>query len=109
FLRMANDIREAFYGANPEAAALSFSVRTSAQRIGRPSGASVRWVSFDVGGSFATYNMGPPVPQPLVWPGPDANLGAALRVLLAGGAEAQSLNFPGAWGVFHLVDKAAVT
>ena len=109
FLRMANDIREAFYGENPEAASLKFSVRTSAQRIERPPGSSVRWVSFDVGGSFATYNMGPPVPQPLAWPGSDAALGAALRVLLAGGVEAQSLNFPGPWGVFHLVDKAAVT
>lgn len=109
FLRMANDIREAFYGGNPEAASLTFTVRTSAQRIDRPAGASVRWVSFDVGGGFATYNMGPPVPQPLAWPGPDASLGAALRVLLAGGAEAQSLNFPGPWGVFHLVDRATVT
>lgn len=109
FLRMANDIREAFYGANPEAASLRFTVRTSAQRIERPAGTSVRWASFDVGGSFATYNMGPPVPQPLAWPGPDANLGASLRVLLAGGADAQSLNHPGPWGVFHLVDQAAVT
>lgn len=108
FLRMANDIREAFYSTNPEAASLSFSVRTSAQRIDKPEGISVRWVSFDVGGSFATYNMGPPVPQPLAWPGPDANLGAALRVLVAGGSEAQSLNFAGPWGVFHLADQARI-
>ena len=109
FLRMAYDIRTAFYGTNPEAASLKFTVRTSGQRIERPAGVNVRWVSFDVGGGLATYMMGPPVPQDLVWPGPDAALGASLRVLIAGGTEAQNLNLPGAWGVFHLVDQAQVT
>lgn len=109
FLKMANDIHQAFYGANPEAASLKFTVRTSGQRIERPAGVNVRWVSFDVGGGIATYMMGPPVPQDLAWPGPDAAVGASLRVLVAGGSDAQSLNLSGPWGVFHLVDKAEVT
>jgi type VI protein secretion system component VasK len=109
FVRMANDIREAFYASNPEAASLKVSVRTSALRIERPAGINVRWVSFDLGGATATYNMGPPQWQDLVWPGPDAAVGASLRVLLSSGTDAQSKNVPGPWGVFHLIDQAQVT
>jgi type VI protein secretion system component VasK len=109
FVRMANDIREAFYASNPEAASLKVSVRTSALRIERPAGVNVRWVSFDLGGATATYNMGPPQWQDLVWPGPDASVGASLRVLLSSGTDAQSKNVPGPWGIFHMTDEAQVT
>ena len=109
FVRLASDIRDAFYSANPEAAGIKLSVRTSALQIARPAGINVRWVSFDVGGGTATYNMGPPTWQELAWPGPDATLGASLRMLLSSGTDAQSKNVPGPWGIFHLLDQAKVS
>lgn len=103
-LRKASEIREALFAADPSAASVRFSVRTTPPRIEGPH-VNVRWVSFDVGGAFATYSMGPPIWQVLTWPGQDPTAGAALRANVVGGPPAESREQQGPWGLFRLLDQ----
>jgi type VI secretion system protein ImpL len=102
-VKKAYEIRLAMFpsGENPS---VKFSVRTNPPRI-EGAGVNVRWISFDVGGRFATYSMGQPQFQELEWPGTDPGVGAALRAQLSGGAQADSRNIPGPWGLFKLLDQ----
>jgi type VI protein secretion system component VasK len=101
-IRRANEIREALYSGDAEQPKLAFYVQT-----GPPDGQTIpiRWVSFDVGGGRATYQMGPPQWQPLEWPGADPNLGANLRLMASGAASAESRTHLGFWGLFRLLDQ----
>lgn len=108
-LQLAYRIRQAFYTSDPSAAKFTFTVKTSQDRFQRPAGLNTPFVSFDVGGKFARYNMGPPSPLPLEWPGAQATDGANLRVQVSGQADAIATPMPGVWGLFHLVDRAQVS
>jgi type VI secretion system protein ImpL len=104
FLRMAYRVRQAFYATDPEAAGLAFTVKTSQDRFTRPGGVNTPWISFDVGGVPARYDMGPALARPLRWPGDDPQAGAALRVFVSGANQAVTLREERVWGVFRLLD-----
>jgi type VI secretion system protein ImpL len=104
-LQRAHEIREAFFAADPSAASVRFSVRTSPPRI-EGAHVNVRWVSFDVGGEFATYSMGAQQWQPMTWPGKDPAAGAALRAHVSGGPPVKGLEQRGPWGLFRLLDQS---
>jgi type VI secretion system protein ImpL len=102
-LRKAHDIREAFFSTDPNAPKLRFSVRAKPPSIEGP--AVVRWVSFDVGGQFATYSMGVQQWMPLEWPGTDQGAGAAVRAQAKDGPQPEGINATGPWGLFHVLDR----
>ena len=108
-LQLAWRVRQAFYAIDPSAAKFTFTVKTSQDKFQGNSGINTPFVSFDVGGKFARYNMGPPSPLPLEWPGAQPADGANLRVQISGQASAVSAPTPGVWGLFRLVDRAQVS
>src|SRR5262249_14236754 len=85
-LRKAYDIREGFFPGGASTPNLKFSVRGLPPKV---EGMTPRMVSFDVGGRYATYQMGVQQWIELAWPGSDPNAGAAVAGEAAGGAPAQ--------------------
>ena len=82
-------------GAPPDDVLIGAQAKTAGERL-------------DVGGAFSGYQMGAPVWQELTWPGEDPAAGAALRAQMGDGPAAQSLNHPGPWGLFRLLDEATL-
>jgi type VI protein secretion system component VasK len=104
FLRMAHRVRQAFYALDPEAASLTFAVKTSQDRFTRPAGVNTPWIALDVGGVPARYDMGPAIPRTLRWPGDDPQAGAALRVFVSNSGQAVTVREERVWGIFRLLD-----
>ncbi len=104
YLKFAKTIRDAFFATNPQQPALRFSVRTSTAGYEGPQ-VFVSHAHLDVNGGLTNYSNGPPTWMPLQWPGPDAGAGATLHVEATNGVVAEPLAYPGAWGIFKLLDQ----
>ena len=95
FLNRSRSIMRAFY-AGPSGPRLDFSVRIHA------ASSRVDTTTFSVGGKRVSYDNGPLTWQPLTWPGPDPERGAAFsvhgRMIRAGN------DIAGPWGLFRLLE-----
>src|SRR5262249_54420326 len=101
-LRKAYDIREGFFPGGASTPSLKFSVRGLPPKV---EGMTPRMVSFDVGGRYATYQMGVQQWIELAWPGSDPNAGAAVRAQAAGGAQPEGITSADIWGLFRVLDR----
>ncbi len=105
-LRSAYRIRRGMFPDGGNKAGFSFSVQPD--RVQRESSIVMRGVRLDVGGSSLIYQMGQRTWTPMSWPGQNPEAGAALRLDAGDTATIPSLNFSGAWGFFHLLNRANI-
>jgi len=105
-LRTAYRIRRGMFPEGGKKAGFSFSIQPD--QVQRSGSIVMRGVRLDVGGQSLIYQMGPRSWTPMSWPGQNPESGADLRMDAGETATIPSLSYPGAWGFFHLLDRAQI-
>ncbi len=104
-LRTAYRIRRAVF-AQGGSAGFTFSLQPD--RVQRTGSIVMRGVRLDLGGTSLIYQMGQRTWTPMSWPGTNPEAGASLRLDAGGTATIEPISYSGAWGFFHLLDRARI-